>query len=296
MYRPLEQTAEETTEYDTLVEGVPHWLLASVSAWFEKLFFPDGYPDEVCLHRVERDLRISLDWKNGGFSALRSLRQMWTADEHLGLRLLDHQLHQLRWTRGRDAIREMAACLEDGGSAWKVAVRNDAQNEYEAIFGLERRVDPTVVKDAQMAMNRGKSGVHLREAWNAAFSVTPNPSYAYDQVIKAVEAAAAGKIGVDKDMATLGSRLGDFIASESSYRSVLQGQGSSAPGAASKWDTSGVTIGRLMLQLLWTSQDDRHGDPDPSRPISVSQAEAEAAVHLGVLLVQWLGSGALRKV
>ena len=50
------------------------------------------------------------------------------------------------------------------------------------------------------------------------------------------------------------------------------------------------------MELLWKGQIDRHGTDDASTPLSVSQAEAEAAVHLAVTLVQWFTSGAVSRI
>ena len=46
-----------------------------------------------------------------------------------------------------------------------------------------------------------------------------------------------------------------------------------------------------MLDLVWKGQRDRHGDPDPHAPLSVTQEQAEAAVQLAVTVVQWFTAG-----
>jgi hypothetical protein len=46
-----------------------------------------------------------------------------------------------------------------------------------------------------------------------------------------------------------------------------------------------------MLDLVWKGQSDRHGDPDSHAPLSVTQQQAEAAVHLAVTAVQWFTTG-----
>jgi hypothetical protein len=48
-----------------------------------------------------------------------------------------------------------------------------------------------------------------------------------------------------------------------------------------------------MMKLLWKSQLDRHGSPTPSAPLSVSQEEAEAGLHLAAALVHLFSSGAI---
>ena len=51
-------------------------------------------------------------------------------------------------------------------------------------------------------------------------------------------------------------------ANPTMYEVPLTGSGDSALGE--KADLSGVTITRLIAQLLWTSQHDRHGNFDPA--------------------------------
>lgn len=55
-----------------------------------------------------------------------------------------------------------------------------------------------------------------------------------------------------------------------------------------------VDMVRTAMSLLWTAQLDRHGTDDESVPLSVSAAEAEAAVHLAVTLVNWCRGDSLR--
>jgi len=50
------------------------------------------------------------------------------------------------------------------------------------------------------------------------------------------------------------------------------------------------------MKLVWKSQLDRHGSPDKTAPLNVSQAEAEAAVHICAALVQLFSSGAVSLV
>ena len=49
----------------------------------------------------------------------------------------------------------------------------------------------------------------------------------------------------------------------------------------------------LMMQLLWKSQLDRHGTDDDQVPITVSQEESEAALHLAANLVHIFTSGTI---
>jgi hypothetical protein len=49
-----------------------------------------------------------------------------------------------------------------------------------------------------------------------------------------------------------------------------------------------------MMELLWRGQHDRHGTGADDSPTDVSQEEAEAAVQIAVLLVQWFRTGVVQ--
>lgn len=55
-----------------------------------------------------------------------------------------------------------------------------------------------------------------------------------------------------------------------------------------------VEVVRLMADLLWRGQIDRHG----RNPLlgAVTQEEAEAAVHLATVVVQWFTAGSVRRL
>jgi hypothetical protein len=93
--------------------------------------------------------------------------------------------------------------------------------------------------------------------------------------------AAHRLVSPNDKLATLGKMVAELKSNATKYLVILLGNGDF------------VTIARLMAQLLWTGQHDRHGNFDASKPISVSQVEAEAAVHLAALLVQWFETGVI---
>jgi hypothetical protein len=51
---------------------------------------------------------------------------------------------------------------------------------------------------------------------------------------------------------------------------------------------------REAMQLIWTSELDRHGTADERTPLHVSAEEAGAALHQAITLVQWFQSGAIK--
>ena len=56
---------------------------------------------------------------------------------------------------------------------------------------LEKRVDSTVEEAARREMEKqGNAAMHLQSAWHHAYRRNPDPSKAFSEAVKAVEAAA----------------------------------------------------------------------------------------------------------
>ena len=178
--------------------------------------------------------------------------------------------------------------LHQAGSAWTVEAVDPTNDDLG--FHLIRRVDETAQAAASEAMKQGKAGLHLRRAWAEIYGTNPDPGKAFSEAIKAVEVAVGPVVTPNDKNATLGRMIGELKGSPGRFRVVLSGAGESRAGVP-KGDLDALAIARLMAQLLWTSQHDRHGNFDLSHPISVSQEEAQAAVQLAVVLVQWFVTG-----
>lgn len=71
----------------------------------------------------------------------------------------------------------------------------------------------------------GNASGHLGKAWAAAFDQEPNPSTAYSEAIKAVEAAAIPVVLPNDPLATLGKVVGELRANPAEVRGgVLAGR------------------------------------------------------------------------
>ena len=172
-----------------------------------------------------------------------------------------------------DALKEI---LTTGGAGWRVNADHKA---------LERRVDVTVTEAVVETIHttRDEAAEHLAAAWSATYGRHPDPNKAYGQAVLAVEAVACPLVAPRSDRATLGSVIGDLKKQSDHWELVLadrSGQPAEISGAID------------MLALLWRGQS-RHAGSSNSR--RQTQAEAEAAVHLAAVLVQWLTSGVLRR-
>lgn len=168
----------------------------------------------------------------------------------------------------------------------------DANSEYR-IDGqgrcLVRRVDETVqaAADATLKAAPAAAADHLQAAWVAAYGLDPDPDKVFNEAIRAVEAIACPLVEEKKaaaGKATLGTAIGELRNSGHRWGLVLP-------------DTDGQPRGVesfvAMMETLWDAQRSRHGGGSNSR--RQSQEEAEAALHLAVLLVQWLTAGVLRR-
>jgi hypothetical protein len=179
----------------------------------------------------------------------------------------------------RERIDELERMLWEGGSAWRVSTRG-------AVPHLEARVDATVTAAAERVMtDAGRAGEYLQQAWSKIYGRHPDPGAGYGQSVNAVEAAARPVVSPNDAVATLGKMIGQMRQNPQAWTIEVP-----APPA---FDRAQVLLG--MLDLLWKGHADRHARLGPDEPISVSQSEAEAALHLAVTLVHWFNSGAVRR-
>ncbi len=121
----------------------------------------------------------------------------------------------------------------------------------------------------------------MQEAWAAVYGRHPDPAKAYDEAVRAVEAAAI-PILLPKGMkVTLGTVLAHLRDAGGKWALAIDG--------TNDGDVAPLTA---MIQLLWKGHVARHAGGPSYRP--QRQDEAEMAVHLATTLVQWFTSGAVR--
>ena len=165
-------------------------------------------------------------------------------------------------------LTRLESLLSEGGSVWRATPE-----------GLEQRVDSTLRHLSETVAERPAK--HLGDAWHKAWGRAPDASGAYREAVRAVEAAYVPIVSPENDGATLGSMIANIRDNPARFRVRLQAESSNA------------NVGRLRatLQLLWKSQADRHGTPDPNIPLSVSIDEARDAVALATTLVHLVQQG-----
>jgi hypothetical protein len=216
-----------------------------------------------------------LSWDSPA-SALASILATAEADPQTFLDVLDFLVHSQDSLGSAERLEDI---LAQGGSLWRVT-------RYESGFGLERRVEAAITNAVQNTVgSAGRAGQFLALAWREIYGRDPNPSAAYREAVRAVEAAAQPVLLPANNRATLGQMIAALRDSTEKWRLSL-----------SPTDVDPVQVLLGMIQLLWKGQHDRHGDTDTSRPLQVSPEEAEAAVHLAATLVHWFTSGAVQRV
>lgn len=178
------------------------------------------------------------------------------------------------WPKGSRAaaVERLAEMLMDAGSAFEVDWRQRC---------LQHRVDVTVTTAAEQAMSMD-SGSHLQASWAATYGRHPDPSKAYDEAIRAVEAAAIPVLLPTEATATLGKVLAHLTQAGNKWELAIEGP-------------TGGDIAPLteMIRLLWKGHIARHAGSLTFRP--QHQDEAQMAVHLAATLVHWFTTGAVRR-
>jgi hypothetical protein len=222
-------------------------------------------------------LEVPLDWERESRAASDLLERV-RRDEDLALDVADYMLSELQaWTRAAfrgstphelatHAAAALAVILYKGGSEWEVG-EIEAGRSYEL---TRRAVGP--VRDVIVATGEisKRAQDHLLIAWSRLAGRNPDPSAAYREAVRAVEAVAKPVVTPHDEGATLGKMI------------------AAMRDKPEKWTT---TIGsvddvRRMMQAVWNGQDDRHGTDDESVPLHVSAEAADAAFHMSLTLVR----------
>ena len=272
IYRPLSRRDDPT--YDEPVEGLPDHLIGPAIDWVAGIVFSAGeYPLTEVLRTIQLRLlrdRRPLDWTTGKL-AYRSLAAAMVDDRDLALDVLDLLLH-LQASDGRRG--RLQTVLTHGGSVWTV---EDVSRQTRLVRRAPAEVGAAV---AQIESDSDRAHRHLSAAWGALMGRTPNPTDAYNEAVKAVEAAAQPVVSPTDAKATLGKMISALRDKPEKWNFALAG--STAEQVAD------------MCGVLWKGQH-RHGTSEPGAPLVQTQEEADAAFHLALTLVRLFTSGAITR-
>jgi hypothetical protein len=269
-----------------LCEGVPDWLLIPLLDWLEKELHAGSARQLSIRLRISildsealgHTVRVALEER-----ARESERGRWDvldAIDYLIQSDLDGELGiPAHWRDGTPIpgsapLTVLDRLLITGGSAYHYRKGR-----------LERRVDPATVAAFERiaATANDEASLHLRQAWQATYGRDPEPSHAYGEAVRAVEAVACPLVLPKDRTPTLGKVIKHLHDRPDDWALVLPG----------KHEAEGIAPLRVMLQLLWTAQRSRHaGGPDTRDQLPT---EAEAAMPLAITCVQWFASGFVRR-
>lgn len=263
------------------MEGTPSYLLEPLKKWLYEVILGARYAET--LNRLQLKLRRTEIVRHGrGYMEVLlegdDLLEAIDATLHLHAGILSTATYQdpekRRWWQ--EQLVKLDGILDEGGSAWRV---------QDTLDGLTSRVDQTVAEAVRETIGDAKSdaGEHLRLAWNAAYGVQPDPTRAYSEAIKAVEAITIPAVLPKDNTATLGKVLKHLEDTADKWTVSIDDR-DGQPASA------GAVI--AMIGLLWWGQRDRHAGPK----MKVASLEAaRMAVHTAATLVQWFSSGHVRK-
>jgi len=265
-YRPPSRRGKADHLFDELQEGIPDYLLEPVQDWIDAQVTSARHPQDVTLRTLQSALRLQppLAWGVGGRSAARSLHERVARERELGLDVLDFLLH---FSASAAEAKGLQTRLLVGGSAWEVTPAEQGRNQL-----TRRAVGPVVESIEAIRSVSGRAHHHLATAWSNLAGRNPDPSTAYRESVRAVEAAAKPVVTPNDNLATLGKIIRALRDKPKKWTYVLEG---TAPEDVA-----------AMAESIWTGQLDRHGTDDESVPLTVSQEQADAAFYVSLALTR----------
>lgn len=281
-WRPLSLRDEADARFDEPSEGLPVWLHAPVTAWVERAFCPDQWVRVDALtslqlaFRLEPPLSGSREW-----NLLQDLLGRMRDDDDFALDVLDWMVHHFQyfgvnWGASYNWVAKLNDTLREGGSAWEVTSSEDGRTHQ-----LTRRaVGPVVEVLEHTATEASRAHTHLAAAWSKLTGRNPDPSGAYREAVRAVEAVAKPVVLPSNDRATLGQMI------------------PALKDKPEKWTTTIGTVDsvRTQMEAVWQGQLDRHGTDDESVPLSVSPEQADAAFSTCLNLVRQFVGGHVARI
>lgn len=282
-WRPLSKRGQHDPVLDEPAEGVPPYLRAPLLDWITEMIAPwsgrSRSPRKDTLEHLQLSFRLIPPLNTSvPAQAMDDLMSRVSRDEQFALDVVDYLLHHIFQAIDYDEnIQPRLSRLQDmlrvGGSVWEVTV------DEESFPGLTRRALGPVRDAIADLPHSSRAHQHLVTAWNRLSGRAPDPSTAYREAVRAIEAAAKPVILPTNDRATLGTMI-----------SALRDK-------PEKWKTTLGTVDdvRRMMEIVWTNQLDRHGTDDETVPLTVTLDDADAAVHISLTLARLFVGGHVRR-
>ena len=259
-----------------LGEGVPAWLESQIWEWIvdrlSRGAAGNRLVDTSKLTRLENDLSPSLPDPVRG--SVAQLRKSLNVDPHLYLSAVEHCL---KYNCGSEApVVALKKLLEDGRSLW-------SPEHTDSGWVLARALPPeTATVLANTAVERPTVAHLLSKAAASVSRRVGDPSSAYYNAVRAVEAALQPIISPNDRQATLGKMIAELRERDGAFVFILEPR-----------DKQSVARVRGLLELLWTSHHDRHGNGTDFEP--ATPGEARAAFGIAILIVDWVNEGLIKR-
>lgn len=204
VFRPLSVRNREDARFDEPQASLPDYLLQPVIDWMNELLWIDDptslnrAPNARLLQTLQIALRMStpLDWSDGAYSALRSLIDQTVRDREFALDVLDFLVQHIA---SEDYSDELNTKLTIGGSVWEVTKTGDDGSRL-----ARRTIGPVQETIDYIRPSSERAHHHLSAAWQKLVGRSPDPSAAYREAIRAVEAVAKPVVTPNDPSATLG--------------------------------------------------------------------------------------------
>ena len=282
-WEPLFDDLRAAQAPEALHELVTPWLRDPIVSWIDAhLVHRDGRGDKryrgTLIQDIQTSCQIPLDWSSHGvISAYYELLSALRESDRKALEVANYLLAATN--PSQQIASRLDELLDSAQSVWRVSPATD-----DLPWRLERRVATEVQERFHRVSSQGRAGAHIQQSWAATYGQDRNPSTAYREAVKAVEAAAQPVITPTDETATLGKMISAFGDKPAKW---------DVPLGASPDD--GRDVLRQMMAGVWHGQHDRHGTSDETRPASVSPEEAEAALHTAISLVHLFTSGLVKR-
>jgi hypothetical protein len=286
-WQPLSARLGKRVFDDALHQGTPDYLAVPLRDWcreaFSRFDVDEAVEHTYVVQRLALRLRLPVSgaYSNEAWDDSEALLRAAREPDDL-LDIVDSLLRLTNEARlaDDDMIHHLNLILDEGGSAFHVGADR---------AGLEHRVAPTVVNAYRIAVDSsgsateaGSADQHLAIAWAAAYGRRPDPTRAYSEAIKAVEAATHAVVQPHQSRATLGTILGEIKNARHKFTITIPTPGHDP-----------IAPVEAMMRMLWEGQTSRHGGQTPTRVETLEAARM--AVHLAVTLVQWFAVGAVSR-
>jgi hypothetical protein len=276
VWTPPGSSSDELAEFMTLRPGIPDYMQESLIAWIRNGAYGHHAADSKSLLRFQIAAKTNLGARSG---MTLTHGEMGSFLRKIPLDTLANYLHfylseLTEPPRGTPNHRTQALedILSQGGSSYAVG-------KVQSRYGLVERVPAAVAHTVEdIISSSGKASALLSSAWEQAFGMNKNPSHAYSDAVKAVEVYSGPLLSPNDKLSTLGKDLNVLRNGEAKFDFSMTGS----------QHTTAVGHVVSMMQLLWHSQTDRHGEENY---VGVSEEEAQAAVLLASTLVGWFAKG-----